>query len=247
MTDVWSERAEAYRESEAHRQGRDLELFADWAAGKTVLDVATGGGHVAARLREAGCEVVTCDPAPGMRADVICRAEDLPFAESSFDVVACRVAAHHFEDPAAALRELARVSRALVLVADNLYLGEAGEEADRLRDPTHVRNYSEAEWRELFGQAGLEVETFEREEKRIELEPWLKRAGCTGAEAERVRELLADRIEDGRLRLDRGIFKAKALARDADLEAGPAPPARPSNAASANAGDLPDYPGASER
>jgi SAM-dependent methyltransferase len=209
--DVWSERAEAYRESEAHRQGRDLELFAEWATGKTVLDVATGGGHVAARLREAGCEVVTCDPAPGMRADVICRAEDLPFADSSFDVVACRVAAHHFEDPAAALRELARVSRELVLVADNLYLGEAGEEADRLRDPTHVRNYSEAEWRELFQQAGLEVEAFEREEKRIELEPWLERAGCTGAEAERVRELLADRIDDGLLRLDRGIFRAKVL------------------------------------
>jgi hypothetical protein len=96
-----------------------------------------------------------------------------------------------------------------VLVADNLYLGEAGEEADRLRDPTHVRNYSEAEWRELFEQAGLEVEAFEREEKRIELEPWLERAGSTGAEAERVRELLADRIEEGRLRLDRGIFKAR--------------------------------------
>src|SRR5207247_10366961 len=143
MTDVWSERAEAYRESEAHRQGRDLELFAAWAAGKTVLDVATGGGHVATRIRAAGCKVVTSDSAPGMQPDVICRAEDLPFADSSFDVVTCRVAAHHFEDPAAAVRELARVSADLVLVADNLYLGEAGEEADRLRDPTHVRNYSE--------------------------------------------------------------------------------------------------------
>jgi SAM-dependent methyltransferase len=208
VTDVWSERAAAYQESEAHRQGHDLELFAAWAAGKTVLDVATGGGHVAARLREAGCRVVTCDPAPGMQPDVICRAEDLPFADSSFDVVACRVAAHHFEDPAAALRELARVSSELVLVADNLYLGEQGEEADRLRDPTHIRNYSEDEWRGLFDQAGLEVKAFEREEKRIELDPWLERAGCIGDEAQRVRELLADRIEDGRLRLDRGIFNA---------------------------------------
>jgi SAM-dependent methyltransferase len=208
VTDIWSERAEAYRESEAHRQGIDLELFAEWAAGKTVLDVATGGGHVAARLREAGCRVVTCDPAPGMQPDVICRAEDLPFADSSFDVVACRVAAHHFEDPAAALRELSRVSSELVLVADNLYLGEQGEEADRLRDPTHIRNYSEDEWRGLFDQAGLEVEAFEREEKRIELDSWLERAGCIGDEAQRVRELLADRIENGRLRLDRGIFKA---------------------------------------
>jgi ubiquinone/menaquinone biosynthesis C-methylase UbiE len=209
MTEVWSERAAAYRESEAHRSGRDLELFADWAAGRTVLDVASGGGHVARRLREAGSTVVTCDPAPGMKADVLCTAEHLPFAEDSFDVVACRVAAHHFEDVAAALREMARVSGELVLVADNLFVDEAGEEADRLRDPTHVRNYSEAEWRELFSQAGLEVELFEREEKRVELEAWLERAGCTGAEATRVRELLANRIEAGRLRLERGIFKGR--------------------------------------
>jgi len=174
-----------------------------------VLDVASGGGHVATRLREAGCQVVTCDPAPGMRPDVICRAENLPFADGSFDAVACRVAAHHFEDPAAAVRELARVSSELVLVADNLFLGGASEEADRLRDPTHVRNYSEDEWRELFAQGGLEVEVFVREEKRIELEPWLERAGCTGQEAARVRELLADRIEEGRVRVDRGIFKAR--------------------------------------
>jgi SAM-dependent methyltransferase len=208
VTDVWSERAESYRSSEAHRQGRDLELFAEWAAGKTVLDVATGGGHVARRLREAGCNVVTCDSSPGMQPDVICRAEDLPFADSSFEVVACRVAAHHFDDPAAAVRELARVSSQLVLVADNLFLGENGEEADRLRDPTHVRNYSEDEWRAFFREVGLEVEVFEREEKRLELEPWLERAGCVGAEAERVKELLADRIDDGRVKVDRGIFKA---------------------------------------
>jgi SAM-dependent methyltransferase len=209
MTDVWSARAEAYRESEAHRSGRDLELFAEWAGGKTVLDVASGGGHVAARLREAGCKVVTCDPAPGMKADVLCQAEDLPFADGSFDVVACRVAAHHFEDPVTALLEMARVSAGLVLVADNLFLGDNGEEADRLRDPTHVRNYSEEEWRALFSQAGLELEELHREEKQVELGPWLERAGCAGADAERVRELLADRIEDDRLRLDRGIFKAR--------------------------------------
>ena len=209
MTEVWSERADAYRESEAHRSGRDLELFAEWAGGKTVLDVATGGGHVARRLREAGATVVTCDPAPGMKADVLCTAEHLPFADGSFDVVACRVAAHHFVDVAAALLEMARVSGDLVLLADNLFVDEAGEEADRLRDPTHVRNHSEAEWRELFSQAGLEIEQFEREEKRVALEPWLERAGCTGAEAARVRELLDDRIDDGKLRLDRGIFKGR--------------------------------------
>jgi SAM-dependent methyltransferase len=209
VSDVWSERAQLYRESDAHRQGRDLELFAEWAEGKTALDVATGGGHVADRLRAAGLDVVTIDSAPGMQPDVITRAEEIPFADESFDVVACRVAAHHFQDPALALAEMARVSRSLVLLADNLFLGEAGEEADRLRDPTHVRNYSEDEWRQMFDAAGLDVEAFEREDKRIEVGPWLERAGCEGEEAARVRELLADRIEEGRVRLDRGIFKGR--------------------------------------
>jgi SAM-dependent methyltransferase len=216
MTDVWSERADLYRDSDAHRRGRDLELFAEWAEGETALDVATGGGHVANRLREAGLRVVTIDPAPGMKPDVVSRAEEIPFADASFDVVACRVAAHHFQDPAGALREMARVSRSLVLLADNLFLGEQGEEADRLRDPTHVRNYSEEDWRRFFDEAGMDVEAFEREDKRIELEPWLARAGCAGEEANRVRELLADRIENGKLKLDRGIFKGRVRPRLAD-------------------------------
>jgi SAM-dependent methyltransferase len=209
MTDVWSERAEAYRASDAHRSGRDLELFAEWAEGETALDVATGGGHVANLLREAGLRVVTIDSAPGMKPDVISRAEEIPFADASFDVVACRIAAHHFQDPAGALKEMARVSRSLVLVADNLLLDESREEADRLRDPTHVRNYSEEEWRGMFDAAGLDMEAFEREDKRIDFQGWLDRAGTPPEDADRVRELLADRIEDGKLKLDRGIFKGR--------------------------------------
>ena len=124
MTDVWSDRAEAYRRSEAHRSGRDLDLIVEWSTGaRTALDVATGGGHVARRLREAGLQVVTTDAAPGMEPDVISRSEDLPFADGSFDIVACRVAAHHFDDVALAVREMVRVSGRLVLISDNLYGG----------------------------------------------------------------------------------------------------------------------------
>jgi SAM-dependent methyltransferase len=204
VTDVWSERARAYRESAAHREGEDLDLVVEWSEGaETALDVATGGGHVARRLREAGVGVVTLDPAPGMKPDVVSRGEEIPFAGRSFDVVACRVAAHHFEDVAVAVAEMARVSRDRVIVVDNLFLDDRAEEADRVRDPSHVRNYTEDEWRVLLEGAGLRVEEIRRLEKPIEVEPWLERAGTSEAEARRVRELLADRIEDGWITLDR--------------------------------------------
>lgn len=207
---VWDQRAEAYRGSEEHREGEDLDLLVEWAAGAgTALDVATGGGHVARRLREAGIEVVSCDPAPGMRADVVCSAEDLPFADASFDVVACRLAGHHFQDAQAGVGEMARVARGLVLVVDNLWMNEAGEKANKLRDPSHVRNYTEEEWRALFERAGLEVEEARMMEHAIRFEPWLERTGCADEDAERVRELLADRIDDGLYRLDRIALKGR--------------------------------------
>jgi SAM-dependent methyltransferase len=209
MTDTWSERADLYRESEAHREGKDLDLIVEWAEGQNALDVATGGGHVARRLSEAGFDVTTLDPAPGMGATVVAPAEDIPFADSSFDVVACRVAAHHFADATKAVGEMARVSRGLVLMADNLFLGERVEEAEKLRDPTHVRCYSEGEWRGLFAGAGLTVEDMRSFEKRIELEPWLARAGCEGDEARRVQELLGHRIEGDHVVLSRVALKGR--------------------------------------
>jgi ubiquinone/menaquinone biosynthesis C-methylase UbiE len=200
----WSERAQLYRESEAHREGEDLDLVVEWSeSAETALDVATGGGHVARRLREAGINVVTIDPAPGMRPDVVSRGEDLPFADETYDLVACRVAAHHFDDVEKALAEMARVSRDRVIVVDNLFLDERAEEADRLRDPTHVRNYTEVEWRELFELAGLRIKDIRRLPKEIEVQPWLERAGTPDVDAERVRELLVDRIDDGWITLNR--------------------------------------------
>lgn len=198
MTELWSQRAEAYRNAPEQREGADLDLIVRWAEGaRTALDVATGGGHVARRLREAGLEVVSADPAPGMKPDVICRAEDLPFADGSFDLVVTRIAPHHFDDVPAAIGELARISRDLVVVEDTLYVSEEVEEAEILRDPTHVRSYTEAEWRSFLEGAGLVVEAVERFEKRHPLEDWLGRTGTPEDDAERVRELLADQIEDG--------------------------------------------------
>lgn len=206
----WSDRAQLYRDSEAHREGEDLDLVVEWADGAvTALDVATGGGHVARRLREAGMNVVTVDSAPGMQPDVVSRGEDLPFADESFDVVVCRVAAHHFGDVAKAVSEMARVSRDRVIVVDNLFLDDDAEEADRVRDPSHVKNWSEGEWRGFFASAGLEVDEVRLLEKPIEVEPWLERAGTSDDDAKRVRELLGDRIQDGWITLDRLVIRGR--------------------------------------
>lgn len=209
MTD-WSSRAEAYRQAPEQREGADLDLIVEWARGaRTALDVATGGGHVARRLREAGLQVVSADPAPGMQADVICRAEDLPFADGAFELAVTRIAPHHFDDVAAAVGELARVSSDLVIVEDTLYVSEQVEEAERLRDPTHVRSYSEQEWRALLESAGLEIERVEAFEKRHPLEQWLDRAGTPAEDRPRVAELLADLIEDGEYVDTKLVLKAR--------------------------------------
>ena len=210
MSDVWSERAELYRTSAIHSSGDDLDLLVEWCEpgpGVTALDVATGGGHVARRLREAGATVVTVDPAPGMQADTTATAEDLPFADGSFDVVACRLAAHHFADVERAVREMARVAGGRVVVCDNTFVSDVSEEADRLRDPSHVRNYAVSEWESFFELAGLEVADSRHMDRPLEIEPWLERAGCTGEDAARVRSLLAGRIVDGVMDLPTLVVK----------------------------------------
>ena len=210
MTDLWSDRAERYRLSAVHAAGEDLDLTVAWCEpgpGVTVLDVATGGGHVARRLREAGATVVTVDPAPGMQADSTAPAEDLPFADGSFDAVACRLAAHHFADVLTAVKEMARVARHRVVICDNTFVSEASEEADRVRDPSHVRNYGQAEWSSFFELAGLTVAEEHYLERPLEIEPWLARVDCTGADAARVRELLGDRVADGVMALPTLVIK----------------------------------------
>jgi SAM-dependent methyltransferase len=213
VTDVWSQRAEAFRESPTHREGPDLDLLVEWCEPGSevkVLDVATGGGHVARRLREEGCTVVTVDPAPGMKADVVAPADHLPFADGAFDVVTCRIAPHHFPDIGAAVQEMARVSNSLLVIEDNVYRGDQVEEAERLRDPTHVRCYSEDEWKELVTEAGFEVEQVEHFDRRQSFEAWLARVDATPAAAMRIRELLADDIDaEGMVKLRSILLKAR--------------------------------------
>jgi SAM-dependent methyltransferase len=196
----WQDRYEAYRESPGHAAGDDLDLVVEWCRpgrGVTALDVATGGGHVADSLRAAGCQVTTCDQEPAMRPDVVCPADRMSFADQAFDTVVCRIAGHHFPDAAAAVREMARVCRQRLVIEDTLYHSQAHEQAERLRDPSHVRSLAAAEWEALIEAAGLRTERLVVLAKRHEVDAWLARAGCAGPAAQRVRELIADATADG--------------------------------------------------
>ena len=202
MTDTWDERAEAYRTSAVHAAGLDLDLVVELCEprpGLRALDVATGGGHVARRLREAGAEVVTVDPALAMHPDVVASAESLPFPDASFDVVVNRLAAHHFRSIPAAAGEFARVTRGLVVIEDHRYTDEQTETAEKLSDPSHGRSLSEDEWRELLAAAGLDVERVEHFDMELEFESWFERTQTPADDRQRVRELLTPRTAaDGR-------------------------------------------------
>jgi SAM-dependent methyltransferase len=194
VSNVWDDRAEAYRTSATHAGGADLDAVVELCnphAGVKILDVATGGGHVARRLRDHGAEVVTLDPSPGMQPDVVGRAEDLPFADGSFDVVVTRIAAHHFENLGEAIGEMVRVSNRVLVIEDMLYRTEEEEQAEKLRDPSHVHSLTEEEWSDLLVDAGLEIEQTLQFSKTHDMDEWLARTGCEGEDAVRVRELLA--------------------------------------------------------
>jgi len=191
--------------------------------GERVLDLAAGTATSSAALARSGADVVGCDFSLGMlrvgaRAGhrgvelVAGDALRLPFADGAFDLVVTRIAPHHFEDIAAAVAELARVSNDLVVVEDTLYAGDQVEEAEQLRDPTHVRSYSEEEWRSFLEAAGLEIEQVETFEKRHPLEEWLDRAGTPDGDRARVKELLADRIEDGEYVDTKLVLRARKAA-----------------------------------
>ena len=95
--------------------------------GQRVLDVATGTGMVAAEhLARADCSVVGIDQSRQMLAAARARfahlaparvellegqAERLPFADASFDALTFTYLLRYVDDPAATVRELARVVR----------------------------------------------------------------------------------------------------------------------------------------
>jgi hypothetical protein len=104
---------------------------------------------------------------------------------------------------------MARVTQRLIVIEDNVFTDERVEEAERLRDPTHVRCYSEEEWKEMLTDAGLEVEQLEHFERRPVVDDWLARVDTPAEDAERVRSLLGDHIVGGALPRQSIVVKAR--------------------------------------
>jgi ubiquinone/menaquinone biosynthesis C-methylase UbiE len=233
--------AQAYVSSVSHARGDELPRLVEAArsrlgdlTGRRALDVATGGGHTARTLAEAGAHVTVSDLTPEMLAAaeahlreampdaafdyVVAAAEALPFEDGAFEMVSCRIAAHHFGDPRAFLAEARRVlvPGGVFLLVDNVApedvrLGAAMNEVERLRDPSHVEAYRVSRWMGWLGEVGLEPYRLERFWRVKPLASWLRRADTSPENEAALRALLEGADEAVRRYL---------IAPDVDAEAG---------------------------
>jgi ubiquinone/menaquinone biosynthesis C-methylase UbiE len=125
----------------------------------------------------------------------------LPFLESSFDIVACRFAFHHFLDPLAVLREMRRVCRsgARLIVVDSAPAAtraEAFNAMEKLRDPSHTRALPVEELSTLFRAAGLPKPRIESFRLGQDLNSILARSYPREGDGLRIRAMFADALNE---------------------------------------------------
>lgn len=208
--------AAAYVSSATHASGEDLERLITVAAPRSddrALDLGCGVGHTLRRIAPLVAFAVGADATLEMmqagRAGVVSApnavfaqsdATALPFADATFDLVTCRLAAHHFTDAASAFREVARVLRPrgrFVLVdnyaPDDPALDAFINELETLRDASHVRNHTVAGWLDLLDLAGLRASVESQlMTTKITTEAWLERSQTPVDRAAEVRRRLRE-------------------------------------------------------
>ncbi|MCL4474403.1 MAG: methyltransferase domain-containing protein [Actinobacteria bacterium] len=180
--EVFGERADRYAEVDVFSEEKFYRPLFDAAAprsGEKVLDLAAGTGLLSLMLARAGADMAAADATPEMLAmarerfaaagkDDISVVETavpaLSFEDDSFDLVVCRLAFHHFPDPAAALADIRRVLKpgGRFVMEDVFGSGDPAvrkkrERLEKLFDPSHVLAYSPAELRKLLADAGFRV------------------------------------------------------------------------------------------
>jgi len=188
-----------YLTSKPHALGKSLERLVeltsphkDWR----VLDVATGGGHVAYTFAPHVGRVWATDITQEMLDQVkaeaqkrglanlrttYAKAEALPFEDASFDLVTCRIAPHHFDSIPQFLSEIHRVLKpgGTAALVDNVVpagpIGDYVNAFERLRDPSHLRAWTMDEWRHALKKAQLAIGHEEQIYKTMEFKSWAQR------------------------------------------------------------------------
>ncbi|MBB2961292.1 class I SAM-dependent methyltransferase [Methylobacterium sp. R2-1] len=206
-------RAADYVASAVHAAGEDLAALARFGAlpHAAVLDLGCGGGHVtyavaphvrsvtALDLSQAMLDAVAAEAGRRGLANVATQqasVEALPFADARFGRVLSRYSAHHWGDVPAALREAHRVltpDGRLGLV-DVVHPGPPLLDThlqawELLRDPSHVRDYGEGEWRRMLAEAGFVPGAVRRWRVRMDFPSWIARMGTPEASVAAIRTL----------------------------------------------------------
>jgi SAM-dependent methyltransferase len=215
-TRQFGDNAASYLNSAVHAQGVDLERLAELAGRlqpSRALDVGCGAGHAAFALARGGARQVTaCDPADAMLAAVereararghaqiqIRRgaADQLPFEDHCFDLVATRYSAHHWPSVPAAVDEIMRVLRpggTLVVIdvvaPESPLLDTTLQTLELLRDRSHVRNYRVSEWRSMLSLPGLSIVDSEQWKLPLEFDSWVRRMATPARRVDALRAVL---------------------------------------------------------
>ncbi|WP_370225139.1 class I SAM-dependent methyltransferase [Cytobacillus sp.] len=198
VQNTFGKNAEKYVTSKIHGDAAELTRLVqtlnpqkDWV----VLDIATGGGHVAKSLAPFVSQVFAADLTKEMLANtarhlesfkniwyVLADAEALPFLDNYFDAVTCRIAPHHFPHPEKFIAEAGRVLKpgGHFLMIDNVSPEEkelAGfiNTVEKLRDDSHCRCLSAGEWRKLFAFSRLLETNSKSRKKTFEFPSWVSR------------------------------------------------------------------------
>lgn len=203
-----------YGTSTVHAHGASLQRLVeltrpqpDW----DVLDIATGAGHTALAFAPHVRHVIASDMTPEMlevtqRLAVergvtnistgIAYADDLPYSDAQFDLVTCRVAAHHFPDIAGFLNETARVLKpggVFALVDNSVPEGAGGDyinAVELLRDPGHNRCLSVEEWEQECFASRLHVTVKETSPMALDFDAWTERMRVSAENRIRLKAMI---------------------------------------------------------
>lgn len=207
-------KAAAYLMSPVHSKGEDLDFLASAVAATKdpmVLDLGCGAGHASFAVAPFAQEVVAYDITESMLGVVAAAAQErrlpnirtqlgsvekLPYDSERFDWIISRYSAHHWRDVLQALREIRRVMKPSGRIC---FIDVAGgreplfdthlQALEILRDPSHVRNYSGAEWLSFFRASSFDADVTRSWRLPIEFSSWVSRIGTPADRIAALRSL----------------------------------------------------------